>query len=183
VYVVQKSDGAVVWKSSGFEEIHSSFAVSPDSFYFVTYDGTLYAFDKDNRFEVWNISLDGCTLSSPIVGRNALILPSGKYIYFVEPKAGEVQWKYDFTTGTSILPACVSSTVSISKDIVVFPTAAGYVNSPDPISVGRIYAFAASDLDDPDFGLDITLLLLVVGTVAVATAASVLVYWRRLKTK
>lgn len=185
-YVVRKSSGDVVWKSSGFDEIHSSFAVSPDSFYFVTYEGTLYAFDKKDRSEVWNISLDGCTLSSPVVGRNALILPSGKYIYFIEPRTGKILWEYDFTTGTSLSPDCVSSTVSISKDIVVFPTTAGYVFSLDPMHVGRIYAFtaniSANNPNNPGFDLQITVLLLTMGTAAVATAASVALYWRRLKT-
>lgn len=137
IYVIDKTDGSIVWKLPGFGEIHSSFAVSPDLFYFVTQNGTLYAFDKKSRIEVWSVSLDGDTYSSPVLGRNVLVLPSGNFIYFIEPNTGSILWEYYHSTQ---IPCMASSTATISSDLVV-------VGGCSDIA-GRLYAFSSENTDD-----------------------------------
>ena len=164
VYILDKTSGDIVWESTRFGEIRSSFAVSPDSFYFVTLGGSLYAFDKNDRTEIWNLTLNGCTMSSPVLGRNALVVPSGNHIYFIKPSNGEILWEYQFTKEEFPPPRCVSSTASISNNLVVFPS-----------NAGKVIAFTSKN---PNVDSHVMVLLLSVGIGGLATIATYVVYRR-----
>ncbi|MFW5945988.1 MAG: PQQ-binding-like beta-propeller repeat protein [Candidatus Natronoplasma sp.] len=122
LYAIDKTDGTELWNYATGDDIYSSPSIGEDGIYFGSYDGYLYALDKEGNLK-WNYDSGAQIRTSPAVDQDGTIYFGARNGNVYGVKEGTEEWTFE--TGDR-----VRSSPAVSADGYL------YVGSDD----GNLYA-------------------------------------------
>ncbi len=174
LYAIDKTDGAELWNYSTGGYIYSSPAIGENGIYFGSYDGTLYALDRDGDLK-WNFDSDSRIHSSPAVDQEGTIYFGSRDGEMYAVRDGLKLWSFETSDGIRSSPAVsadgyiyfgssdgfIYSLNSVGEKVWSYETDRGVYSSPAIGEDGKIFVGSLDGVmhsftgTDNDLDLDI----------------------------
>jgi outer membrane protein assembly factor BamB len=108
---------ALKWQFKAEDWVFGAPAVSGDSVFAASYDGNLYALDRETGAEQWRFTTGDSVLAAPAVGQGLVTTGSmDGNIYALDAASGEERWRVEVGAGFTAAPAIVDGTVYYASE-------------------------------------------------------------------
>ena len=100
---------ALVWSQEIFERSLLQGAVVPAGDYVacLSGEGVVRAFSSKDGARLWVSELPGAVLASAVLAADRLVVPTGKGLFALDTRDGQIVWKFDAAYGANAAPAVV----------------------------------------------------------------------------
>lgn len=107
--------GEIVWiNEDSYDEVLTTPAVSRDFVVFGSYDGIVYALDRETGIQKWKFETDGIP-TSPVIAGDKVVIGIDGVLYLLQLDSGEELWSYEVSDEITS-PAIINGMIVVGSE-------------------------------------------------------------------
>lgn len=115
LFNIHIESGETLWTNDDSEdEIFETPAVDKDYVVFSSFDGFLYALDRETGKKIWSFDTEGLP-TSPVIAGDKVVVTSDGILFLLGLTDGEVIWRYEISDEVSS-PAIINGMIVVGSE-------------------------------------------------------------------